>query len=119
MLVNCNNGCKLAIGTTIAKLDADTDQAICMECGDELVNISSYCKQNMKNSGDVIKKKKNRPFSFKCNYCNVETETTYLDGSIIGMGCKEMECSFSIPAPMVEAIKYANNYKDLEYQDEE
>ncbi len=117
MLVKCNAGCKLGISTTIAKLDIDTDQAICMECGDEVLNISSFCKQNMKNNGDVIRKKKNRPFSFHCATCEITVETMYLDDSIIGVGCDTGDCSFKIPLPMVEALKYTRK-KERDAQDD-
>ena len=112
MLVNCNPGCRLGITTTISKLDLDTNQAICMECGDEISNISYFCKQNMKNNGDVISKKKNRPFSFQCNTCETTVETIYSGDSIIGVGCSSRECSFSIPPPMVQAIKITRNNKE-------
>ena len=112
MLVNCNLGCRLGISTTIAKLDMDTDQAICMECGDEVYNISSFCKQNMKNSGDVLRKKKSRAFSFECVACETTVETMYSDDGIIGVGCSSGDCSFNIPSPMVEALKQHRNYNE-------
>ena len=118
MLVKCNTQCKLGISTTIVKLDLDTEQAICMECGDEVSNISSFCKQNMKNNGDVIRKKKNRAFSFDCSTCKTTVETIYSNDSIIGIGCDTKDCSFNIPLPMVEALKHTRSKQEGSKNDE-
>jgi DNA-directed RNA polymerase subunit RPC12/RpoP len=112
MLVSCKPGCRLGIGTTIIKLDIDTGQAICMECGDEVENISAFCKQNMRNNRDVISRSANRAFTFSCLTCKSNTETIYVDGDVLGIACEEGGCSFNIPMPMIEALKQRNSYTE-------
>ena len=90
-----------------------------MECGHEVSNISYFCKQNMKNSGDVISKRKNRAFSFQCITCETIVETMYSDDGIIGVGCDNGDCSFKIPSPMIEALKHNRNYKEEGTQEDE
>ncbi len=103
MLTSCHNKCKR--GTTNASLDVESDQVICTYCGDPLDNISSYAKKSMKATGDIIRKKKGKAFSFKCQTCKTEKEVMVIDDQCCGKECATPDkCQFDISDYMKRGI---------------
>lgn len=104
MLVRCKEGCKQK-ATTNAVLDIETNQAVCEYCGDVLSHISDYGKAAMKNNGDVLKKKKAKPFTFRCTSCKQEQQAVSNNGLISGLNCKTpKDCNFNISEYMKHSV---------------
>jgi hypothetical protein len=116
MLVRCNINCRENGGMTDASLDVKTGRAVCNDCGDELINISSYTKNSMKMVGDVIRGKNRKAFIFSCEECGESKEVDIIGDKIVGAECdyENFNCKFSITDNMVDAIKMTrqNNMKD-------
>lgn len=51
-----------------AKMNPETEEVICSECGEIITNISSFTKQSMKSRREFTAKKK-QAFSFNCEKC--------------------------------------------------
>ncbi len=118
MLVRCNVNCRQNGGMTDASLDVKTNCVVCNDCGDELVNISSYTKASMKIVGDIIRRKNRKAFTFSCEECGESKEVDVIGGKVVGAECdyENFNCKFSITNNMVDAIKmiHQNNTKDSE-----
>ena len=106
MLVNCNPKCKFNDGKTECKLDLKTNKAMCMECGVEIVGVSSFAKQSMKISKDIVDNKK-RAFSFNCETCDEMVVACYKKSRLVGKDCKNNGngCLINITKSMKNVIK--------------
>ena len=105
MLVRCNPKCKLNDGMTECKLNVETNQAICMECGDEVTSVSKFAKLSMKMNKDVIKDKKKRAFTFQCNTCDKSVCVTSKNSKLCGVECETPEkCLINTTESMKLAI---------------
>jgi hypothetical protein len=113
MIVRCNVSCKLNGGTTDVSLDVDENKAICNECGEEVVNISSYSKLSMKKNGDVLRSKNRKAFMFPCQTCNMDVEASVVSGVVIGAQCPNSGkgCKINITKHMVCAIESSSQSK--------
>ena len=80
-LLNCDNkGCNKV---SEAKLDVNSNQVICSECGGEIKNVSSFAKNQMKALGQTMKSAaKQKPYAVKCGNCD-ETDTPKLENNKI------------------------------------
>lgn len=111
MLFNCKPGCSGKKITTTAKLDLESNEVICDLCG-EILNISNFTKNSMKQRGEVIKNKKKKASQFDCLTCNKLVSTEVIDGKIIGENCRG-DCKFNISKFMIKAIEISK-VKDSE-----
>ena len=105
--------CRSNSPTTEGKLDLETDEVICQECGLTLEGISKFIKTSMKLTKDVIKKER-RAFSFKCERHQKITEVFFENSKVMGKDChqEDGECQINITKAMKTAIKeYTNNEK--------
>jgi len=114
MLVRCNNKCKINGGMTTCSLDLENDVVICDMCNDELLGISSFAKLSLKNSGKVLKKKKRKAFTFKCNTCSNMVEAKKDQGKIVGAKCSLGNCQINISKFMKEVIDEVDETKQTE-----
>tara|TARA_R110002020_G_scaffold50716_7_gene143276 strand:+ start:66802 stop:67131 length:330 start_codon:yes stop_codon:yes gene_type:complete len=105
MLLNCNKGCKVNGGTTEGRLDPDSYSVICTVCEDILTDISPFCKDVMKSSGDIIRKKSEKAFMFSCVECKRNVEAVMSGGVLCGIDCEIGNCNIKVTEPMFEAIK--------------
>ena len=68
VLINCTTkGC---LKQSEAKLDRDTNEVICDECGNSVVGISLIMKRSLNSIGQVVRHKKAKPFQQRCTACN-------------------------------------------------
>ena len=122
MLINCKKGCRLRQdGMTTAKLDIETNKAMCEFC-DEEIEITSFAKAAMKSKGDVIKKNKNKAFSYKCQTCS-EIKEVCMEGKlsekVVGINCKnDCNCKFEINKFAFNALKASQRYLSDYIEDE-
>lgn len=105
MLVRCNPKCKLNDGMTECKLNVETNQAMCLECGDEIA-VSEFAKKSMKSNDDVIKNVNKRAFMFKCETCDTMVHTMYKNSKLCGTKCEKPDkCIINITESMKAAVK--------------
>lgn len=105
MLVSSNCSCASFSTTVDASLDLETENVICNQCGDIINGISSFAKNSMKISGDVIKKPK-RAFSFKCISCDKYLQVAFINHKACGKDCQTPgKCMFKITESMRNAIE--------------
>jgi hypothetical protein len=83
-------------------------------CNDELLGISSFAKLSLKNSGKVLKKKKRKAFTFKCNTCSNMVEAKKDQGKIVGAKCSLGNCQINISKFMKEVIDEVDETKQTE-----
>ena len=68
MLINCTTkGCLKA---TEAKLNRETGEVICEECGNSIKNITPFMKKSLDSVGQVLRSISKQAFQAKCNKCN-------------------------------------------------
>ena len=115
MIVRCNIGCKLSDGTTSASLNVDDNAAICDNCGEEVVNVSSYSKISMKKNGDIIRSKYRKAFMFPCNTCENNVEAVLVAGVVVGKECinDQKNCKINITEHMVYAMEKTESIRDI------
>lgn len=115
MLLGCPKTCKLQKTTTDASLDIVSNEAVCNDCG-EIIPVSSFAKNSMKITGDVIKEKK-KAFLFDCNTCKNKVEAQKTNGRIVGKGCETNNCMLNITKAMrvaIESIKQDTEFTEGE-----
>lgn len=122
MLVRCNPKCKINDGMTECKLDESTNKAICMECGDEILSVSSFAKTSMKLNKDVIRKDSRAAFVFKCETHDKMVKVVYNNHRLQGLECKgeEGDCLINITDNMKSAImQYGDENGEIEFTEED
>lgn len=66
-LLNCTTkGC---LQSSEAKLDRDTGEVICENCGNPIQGLSDMMKRSLDSMGQVLRKKKIQPFQQYCQSC--------------------------------------------------
>ena len=110
MLVSCNPKCKKSDGRTEASLDVDRNEVVCKLCGEDIVSISSFTKQSMKNNKDIVTMAK-KAFMFDCKNCHKKVETVIFNGTPFGKDCKTKNCAINISEIMVSAIEKISDKK--------
>ena len=109
-LTSCNNNCKFKRGTVEARLDLDSNAAICSYCNEELLDVTDFAKETMKSLGYVLKNNNKKPFSFKCLECGKNKACKYDSDKIYGDVCDLKECNFNITEEMKNVLK---KYRDV------
>jgi hypothetical protein len=68
MLINCTTkGCLKA---TEAKLNRETGEVICEDCGNPIQNITPYMKKSLDSVGQVLRSVSKQAFQATCQNCN-------------------------------------------------
>ncbi len=117
MLLSCNPRCKKSDGKTDGSLDPDRNEVVCKTCGDDIINVSSFTKQIMKQNKDVITSVK-KAFMFDCKNCHKKVETTIIDGVAYGKNCQTKNCTIVISEIMAGAIEKLSLSSKSEGSDE-
>jgi len=79
MLLSCTNkGCLQA---TNAKLDVDSNEVFCQECG-KTINVTPFAKKALKDAGQIIRHAERKPFSLLCSKCN-KKRTVYMKDDMV------------------------------------
>ncbi len=106
MIINCNAKCKLKGGTTSGKLDVESNDVICVHCGDSVSNISQFMKNTMKFNGEILRKSSKKPFEYSCLSCKKKVATTIEGDKLVCKTCKTPEaCEFNVSKFAINAMK--------------
>jgi len=118
MLISCNPRCKKSDGRTDGSLDVERNEVVCKICGDDVVGISSFTKQSMRQNKDVVTQAK-KAFMFDCKNCHKKVETVVMNGVAYGKDCKTKNCTILISDMMANAMeKISPTLSKLEESDE-
>lgn len=110
MLIDCTTrGC---MHKTEAKLNTQTNEVICEDCGNPIENITVYTKKALKDVGQILRNNTKQPFQTLCKTCNV-MRTLYVDGEDRAF-CKTCHTQVHINAAFLRGLK-----EHLEKKDEE
>lgn len=72
MLITCTTkGC---LQVSEAKLDRDSGEVICDECGNDVSNITSFTKKALLTIGQVLRHSVKKPFSSVCEKCGTRRD---------------------------------------------
>lgn len=109
MLVNCNIKCHTTVD---ARLNVDTNDVICGECGCVLDGVSEYSKLSMKTNGDVLRSKNRKAFVFPCKTCDKQVEASFKGSVLVGKACDQegTPCKINITTHMAKAIEETATY---------
>lgn len=103
MLIGCRKGCKKRVETT-AKLDPISDEAICDFC-EEIIPVSKFTKNLLKNNKLIINKDKNKPFRYKCETCKTIVSAEIKNDKMCGEGCQK-DCKFNVSVFVRNSLLY-------------
>jgi len=118
MLISCNPRCKKSDGRTDGSLDVERNEVVCKLCGDDIVGISSFTKQSMKQNKDIVTPAK-KAFMFDCKNCHKKVETVVVNGVAYGKDCQTKNCTILISEIMANAMeKISPTLSKLEESDE-
>jgi len=75
MLITCTTkGC---MATSEAKLDRDSGEVICEDCGNPIAGITPFMKKSLESVGQVLRSKAKQAFQAACKTCN-QNRTLYV-----------------------------------------
>jgi len=101
MLLHCHS--RKCNTTRDHKLKVDSNEAICMDCGETNNLVSDFMKVAMKSSGDIYRAAQGRKaFMYKCPKCTVDRGVKIVDEKALCESCLQ---PLNLSAPMIEAIK--------------
>jgi len=74
------------------KIDKETNEVICDECGKPISNVTDFFKRQLISFGQIVRNEKTqRAFSVKCTKCNKEDQPILnSDGDIQCAHCKHV-----------------------------
>ena len=109
MLINCTTkGC---LQQSEAKLDRDSGEVICAECGNIIANITPFTKKALASIGQVLRSKAKTAFQANCSQCKchrelyVESDKAY---------CKSCSNQVPVTAAFIKGLKMYLENKDKE-----
>ncbi len=90
MLVTCDNkGC---LQQSNVKLNIETDEVLCGECGDAISNVTQFIKNTLKQQGQILRNELKKSFQFDCPTCESRQSVKLVDNVIACVSCsKPME----------------------------
>src|SRR5271154_1462425 len=98
MLLHCHG--RKCNTTRDHKLKIDTDEVICMECGDSNVMVSEFMKKAMKSSGDLYRSTAaKKAFMYRCSKCTVDRAPKIVDDQAVCATCSH---PLNLAAPTVQ-----------------
>jgi hypothetical protein len=100
MLLNCTTkGC---LQQTEAKLNRDTGEVICDDCGTPIANITSFTKKALNSVGQVLRSQAKKAFQALCNQCKTHKELYIEEGKAY---CKSCAAHVPISAAFLKGLK--------------
>lgn len=101
MLLHCHS--RKCNTTRDHKLKVDSNESVCMDCGETNNMVSEFMKNAMKASGDIYRTVQGRKaFMYKCPKCTVDRGVKVVDERAL---CESCGHPLNLSAPMIEAIK--------------
>ncbi len=100
MLIDCTTkGC---LKLTEAKLNKDTGDVICEECGNAIIGITPYMKKVLENSRQTISSVKKQAFQAMCMSCQ-KSQPLVIKGN--NAHCKDCGAQVQISASFMQGLK--------------
>ena len=100
MLINCTTrGC---LQQTEAKLNRETQEVICEECGNPIQNITSFTKRTLASIGQVLRSTEKKPFQAYCPQCNTHRSLFVKDNKAYCTVCGNI---VNIPPAFLHGLK--------------
>lgn len=100
MLINCTTkGC---LKQTDAKLNKDTGEVICEECGNAIIGVTPYMKKVLDSSGQTIRSVKKQAFQAMCMSCHKSQPLVIKNNNAY---CKECGAQVHISASFMQGLK--------------
>ena len=116
MLITCSNkGC---FKTTEAKIDRDTMDVYCDECGKVIENLSDFIKKALVSSGQVLRFAKKKAFQVFCNNCKQNVDVSLVDGGKGGAVCSKCGNDLKLSQSFLQSIVLMNEDKDEDGQEQ-
>ena len=103
MLIHCPG--KRCNTTRDHKLKVESNEVVCMDCGETNNSANEFIKHAMKSSGEVLRSVQARKaFMYRCAKCLVDRSAKIVDEQAVCEVCLQ---PLNLSAPMVEAVKAA------------
>lgn len=112
MLITCTTkGC---LRQTDAKLDIQSNEVICEECGNPISNITPFTKKALKSCGQILRGKNKEPFQALCQTCNAMRSLYVEEGKAF---CKVCNTQVHITAAFKKGLEEYLKGKKKEEQE--
>lgn len=113
MMILCTNkGC---LSYSEAKLNVDTNEVICDNCGKTVDNLTSIMRNALKQNGQIVRKS-NKKLMLACNKCHANREIV-LDQNNKTI-CSICHTEIQVYAQFKMAIKEAGGLRKVNTEDE-
>jgi len=100
MLITCTTkGC---MATSEAKLDRETGEVICAECGNPIANITPFIKKSLESVGQVLRSKAKQAFQTFCQNCSQNRSLYIKDDKAY---CKVCNAHIVVSAAFLQGLK--------------
>ena len=101
MLIHCHG--RKCNTTREHKLKVESNEAVCMDCGELNEMVSDFMKNAMKAAGDIYRTAASKKaFMYKCVKCSVDRAAKIVDEQAV---CAVCQHPLKLSAPMLEAIR--------------
>jgi hypothetical protein len=87
-----------------AKLNRETDEVICMECGNPITNVSPFMKRTLKSQGQVLRSVEKKPFQVDCTTCGAKRDAELVDDGKSAR-CATCKSALRLSAAFIHALK--------------
>jgi hypothetical protein len=109
MLLDCETkGCRQK---TEAKLNVETNEVICDECGNVISNITRFTKKALKDLGQILRSHSKQPFQALCKTCNASRQLFIEDEKAY---CKKCNTQVHVTAAFLRGLKFHLEDKEKE-----
>lgn len=109
MLIACTTkGC---LSTTEAKLDRETGEVICEDCGNPITGITPFMRKSLESIGQVVRSKSKQAFQVLCKQCN-QNRSLYMKEEKVY--CKHCNTQILVSAAFMVGLKEFLNNKRKE-----
>ena len=100
MLITCTTkGCNQQ---SEAKLNRETNEVICEECGNVIPNITPFTKKALASIGQVLRSQAKKPFQALCQTCKTHRELFIENGKAY---CRTCGTQVAVSHSYLQALK--------------
>ena len=102
MLISCTSkGC---MKQNEAKLNRETGEVICMECGNPIANVTPFMKRALKDQGQILRSVEKKPFQVDCATCGAKRDAELTDDGK-NARCVTCKSALRLSAAFLHALK--------------
>jgi len=110
MLLHCHS--RKCNTTREHKLKVESNEAVCMDCGEINNMVSDFMKSAMHKAGDIYRSiKSKKAFTYKCPKCTVDRGVKIVDELALCESCGQQ---LNLSVPMIQAIKTTASKNEVE-----